>query len=103
VIHQIWVEKPNSTTRRNRSTRLRTFARPANHQARPTVAAASAALIPVSHWSAICGPVIATSGISAIAGKGANGTKMCPSRRITSCGPRRTSSQVRPCRNASAR
>ena len=53
VTHQIWVEKPSSTTSRNRSTRLRTPTRPVNHHASPTAAAASAALIPVSHWSAI--------------------------------------------------
>ena len=35
---------------------MRTLARPVNHHASPTVAAASAALIPVSHWSAIRRP-----------------------------------------------
>ncbi len=40
----------------------------------PTDAAASGALIPDSSWSAATAPTIATSGISAIAGNGANGT-----------------------------
>ena len=40
----------------------------------PTPAAARTALMPDSIWSAVTGPITATSGISAIAGNGANGT-----------------------------
>ena len=74
VTHQIWVLNPSSATRASRSRRRSTPIRPATHHASPTVAAASAALIPGSSWSAVTGPVIATSGISARAGNGPNGT-----------------------------
>ena len=47
---------------------------PATHHASPTTAAARAALIPDSHWSAVIGPMSATRGISTMAGNGANGT-----------------------------
>ncbi len=52
--------------------------RPATHHAASTTPAASAALIPDSHWSATTGPVSATSGMSTIAGNGANGTYARP-------------------------
>ena len=68
------MEKPNRTVSQNRSARRRTPIRPSIHQASPTPAAASAALIPDSTWSAVTGPRSATIGISAIAGNGANGT-----------------------------
>ena len=48
--------------------------RPSSHQPIPTVDAARIALTPDSISSAVTGPVIATSGMSAIAGNGANGT-----------------------------
>ena len=35
VIHQIWVEKPSSSTSQNRSTSDRTFSRPSSHQRHP--------------------------------------------------------------------
>ena len=51
----------------------RTPMRPGTQYARPTTPAASAALIPVSQWSAVTGPMTATSGASTMAGNGANG------------------------------
>ena len=40
----------------------------------PTPDAARTALIPDSTWSAVTGPRMATTGMSATAGNGANGT-----------------------------
>ena len=65
--------------------------------------------MPVSHWSAVMGPMIATSGMKKIAGNGANGTYQRPSIGMTSFGPIAPtgrlagSYQVRPWRKASAR
>ena len=74
VIHRIWVEKPSSATSHTRSHGRCTPIRPSSHQPIPTVDAARIALTPDSISSAVTGPVIATSGMSAIAGNGANGT-----------------------------
>ena len=73
VTHRIWVENPKSRTSQPRSTSRRTPSRPTSHQHRPTLAAASAALMPGSHMSALSGPMRATRGIRATAGNGANG------------------------------
>ena len=74
VTHHTWVEKPSSTASARRSRQRVTPIRPGTHQARNTTTAARPALIPVSHWSAVTGPISATRGINKIAGKGANGT-----------------------------
>ena len=74
VIQRIWVEKPNSSVSQNRSERRLTPIRPTSHHAIPTPAAASAALIPDSTWSAVTAPSTATTGMRAMAGNGANGT-----------------------------
>ena len=74
VTHQTCVEKPSRSTRATRSRIRSTPIRPAVHHASSTTVAARPALIPDSHWSAVTGPMTATSGISRTAGKGANGT-----------------------------
>ena len=74
VTHQICVEKPSSTAIANRSRSFVAPIRPDTHQASRTTIEARNALIPGSHWSAVTAPTAATSGISTIAGNGANGT-----------------------------
>ena len=74
VTHQIAVEKPSRTTSQRRSTIERTPRRPTSAHAMPTVAAASPALTIGCQVSACSGPTSATSGISRMAGNGANGT-----------------------------
>ncbi len=80
VTHQTCVEKPSRSTSATRSRMRSTPIRPAVHQASRTTVAASPALIPDSHWSAVTGPISATSGASTSAGNGANGTYTWPSR-----------------------
>ncbi len=80
--------------------------RPAVHHASQTTVAARNAFTAGSTWSAATGPISATSGISTIAGNGANGTYTRPSIMIASLtrpGSNGSSTQVRPWRNASAR
>ena len=74
VTHRIWVEKPNRMTSQSRSMIRRTPIRPRSIQHRPTPAAASSALIPLSSWSADTAPMTATSGMNTSAGNGAKGT-----------------------------
>ncbi len=74
VTHRIWVEKPNRTASHSRSTQRAIPTRPRYHQHRPTALAASSALIPDSISSAPTAPMIATRGMKATAGNGANGT-----------------------------
>ena len=103
VTHHTWVEKPSSTASARRSRHRVTPIRPGTHHARNTTNAARAALMPGSSWSAVTGPMIATRGMNRIAGNGANGTYAWPLKRMMSLGPRMTSIEVRPWRNASAR
>ena len=74
VTHRIWVENPNRTASHSRSTTFRTPIRPSSIQHSPTPPAARIALITGSTWSAVVAPMSATSGMSATAGNGANGT-----------------------------
>ena len=74
VTQSICVEKPNSADSHSLSETRFTPTRPSSHQHIPTPAPARIALIPDSRWSAVTGPIKATSGSNAIAGNGANGT-----------------------------
>ena len=78
VTHQTWVENPSRSARASRSRIRPAPMRPATHQAQSTPNAARNALIPVSHWSAVTGPVRATIGARTRAGNGANGTYISP-------------------------
>ena len=68
------MENPNRMVSASRSNSVRTPIRPRSIQHSPTPPAASAALMPDSTWSAPTAPRTATTGISATAGNGANGT-----------------------------
>ncbi len=74
VTHQTCVENPSRIASASRSRSRATPIRPATHHDSSTTVAARKALIPVSHWSAVTGPISATTGISTIAGNGAKGT-----------------------------
>ncbi len=74
VTHRICVEKPNRAVSQARSVSRSTPTRPSIHQQVATPSPARMAFTPDSTWSAVTGPVSATSGIRAIAGNGANGT-----------------------------
>ena len=74
MTHHIIVPKPSSRTSANRSRSRSTPIRPATHHASSTPNAARPALSASSQRIAVSAPTTATSGISAIAGNGANGT-----------------------------